>query len=101
MSIALVVLGHVLVFNVVFFSNPLEVIQDSESSGPALVFTIAALGFRAVDTFFFLGALLFAFVVVRKCDSSMSFLSFKAGIFLVVSRLLRVIPLYYFVLFVW
>jgi peptidoglycan/LPS O-acetylase OafA/YrhL len=79
-SIALVVLGHTLVFNVVFFDNPLDVLRDTSSSA-ALFLTVAALGFRAVDTFFFLGALLFAFVATRKLGPEMRYLSLKGNRF--------------------
>ncbi len=99
-SIALVVLGHVLVFNVVFFDNPLDVFAETSSGAAALLVT-AALGFRAVDTFFFLGALLLSFVVVRRTASSKRLGGWRAVVFLVASRVLRVVPLYYFVLLVW
>lgn len=101
-SILLVVFAHMLVFNIVFISNPQELLGDIRLGSTEFLLLWTALGFRAVDTFFFIGAFLFSFLAVKKLGpDAQSIGGIRTVVAVILHRVLRIAPLYYFWLLVW
>eukprot|EP01128_Nolandella_sp_AFSM9_P003640 TRINITY_DN1588_c0_g2_i1.p1 TRINITY_DN1588_c0_g2~~TRINITY_DN1588_c0_g2_i1.p1 ORF type:complete len:789 (-),score=153.08 TRINITY_DN1588_c0_g2_i1:36-2210(-) len=97
LSFMYVVLGHSVAL--VTYTNPTYL--SYAHSAYSIVFVFIATGFRSVDTFFFLSALLVAYLVTKRLAVSGEGLGVRGVLLLVVGRLVRLTPIYMFWLLTW